>query len=818
MAIIQDSFTRPDELLDADAAWTKLGGAGGSELGIVSNQLQLTAASGARRAYHVADQGDPDMVVQAAVPNLLLRSNTTANQIVLRMLDAGNYIGLGVSESNSCAVGIRVGTLWSEFASTTVLPSDVIALKLEAEGTDVRAYYDIGAGWVQFHTENGVTDLQTETLAGFVANTNAPGTVVWDDFETGALADYVAADPVGYQVVEEIFHYDELDTYPFTYGTTYYFNPNSTGGTGTGLSDANAFYTAQQINAKNFTPGDKLLFRAGTDYVTDRIITNNTMQGDGVDEFFYLGAYHMVGATETPGLGGEARPIIRGIEAAALNYPGPMTQADFAGMIPLPAISGGIMQDGSQSGVFNMHGYSPLHLRFGDIAIIGSGGRGIRWSNGAGLQTGGLLVQNIYIEGTMKQNLHCGGVRDVIIEDSWFTKADMEQLYGAAPGNNQAHIGTKAREDTTPTPGGVNTYDDPTNFTMRRNVLWDSVSSDGIITNSGEREIYILDNVLIDTGHVFSIYVDRTYNCTVTGNIVIRTAREVWHDWDGTPIDNRGGVGIGIQNEKSPGSFPWDELNTEQDFLNYASQRVVIAFNIVAGYQDNYGLISQASTAADAQPAHLGAPHGAGCYFYNNMSLDPTGVHFDNPSAAPVENYVLRDDIPQRMWANLFWNGSEKSGENDLADRNDSQFDLVWTNNYKSSDIPTMSNFDRNQVTTGVEMPLASYFDMSPLMTVDADDWMNYTNVRAFLTTIGVNPDNLSDRDLAIFRPTANVLSGITADSLTLPPGNTYPDQFRDIEGIGLPTSLYFGPFQTVGASEENPPTIYNVYYRLLAG
>ncbi len=77
---------------------------------------------------------------------------------------------------------------------------------------------------------------------------------------------------------------------------------------------------------------------------------------------------------------------------------------------------------------------------------------------------------------------------------------------------------------------------------------------------------------------------------------------------------------------------------------------------------------------------------------------------------------------------------------------------------------------------------------------------MDYTNFRSFLTTMGLDPDNLENKTLSKFKPTANVVSGLTLSNLTLPPDNeSGTKQDLDIEGSAVPSSPYFGPFAGVG-------------------
>jgi hypothetical protein len=237
--------------------------------------------------------------------------------------------------------------------------------------------------------------------------------------------------------------------------------------------------------------------------------------------------------------------------------------------------------------------------------------------------------------------------------------------------------------------------------------------------------------------------------------------------------------------------------STAADFATYAVQQVVIEHNIVIGYEDNYGFISQASTASGT--THLGRAHGAGVYFYGNMSLDPEQYHLSILAASPTSNYVLRTDYPQRLWANMFINGSSRSGIADLVDRNDSQFATLFTNNCVSADLDTPSNFDQVETVDCATLPLNDYYDLSGNMTVDGDDHMNLENMRAFVQWMGVNPDDLADKNLLRFKPSANTSSGVTSASMTYAPLMNFGTLAGvDIEHHPLPATVYYGPFATL--------------------
>lgn len=746
---------------DPDAAMVacrlQASSAGGT--GNVQSSNTITLASSSPYSAHgffKADQTDVVRIQIGAVSSLDI--SVTAN------LTSGTITGTGTNTSSSGITAYADDWYW-------------VWMTFTSDAVDNTGSFIVRAG------------SSTVTLDG---TTSILSVGVW--LEEGSIPTpaYSEDEPLtSHYLVRALFDVDY-----FSYGTTYYFNPDRSGtSNGTGVSDANAFYTVGQINNKVFAQGDKLLFRAGTTYTATSLFRNTTLQGNGSDEPFYIGAYHMVEGVETPGLGGEARPNFDGMDYDEFDAFGGMSQATCLAMAPPPPSIDNLgveVEDGAQAGLWHLQGFT-LHLRIGDIALRASGGKGLALANGTYKQTGGLLVQNMYIEGTMKQAIHLAGVYDAIVEDCFCTLSDLETIYGGDPGNHQAHVGTKGTQ-------GSGFDIDQRNFWFR-NCLWDSVSGDGFITNSGARNVHFVDNVLIDSGGTSALYWDRTYDSCWLYNIFIRTSRNPFHAWSGATTDGRGGVGFRIQNEKATGSFPWDEYNTEADFLEYQAQRGIAGFNIVIGAKDNFALLSQASTADESQPLQLGVPHSAGVYILHNMSLDPADTHFNIDSAAPTSRYALREDIPPRVEGNIFWNGTTQSGDNTLATRNDAEFATLFKNNYRSSDIPELSELNLNEVTTGLEMPLDDYWDLSSYMTTDANGWMNYTNVRAFLTTIGIDPDDLSSKSLTLFKPTTPVSSGLPSSGITLPEGCTWPDDITDIEGNALPTTLYMGPFQTLADS-----------------
>ena len=779
-ADLSDNFDRTNEALDADAAWTKLGGTGGTELSIVSNQLENSNAAGARRAYESTDQSSADMTVSSdfvgAVADML---GKTTNQVVGRLVDVDNYIGIGVGPIGQVNCGSRVAGTWTEFETTT--QASVQAIKLELEGTNVRCYYDIGAGWVLFHTELSVTDHSTETSAGYVANQNNPGVAVWDNYSNTTIAGSGFTDQV--QAVRDHFNTDH------TLGTTYYFNNTATG-TDNGTSDANAFTTCAQVDAKSFTAGDNLLFHEDQATTCTVKIKNDTMVGNGTTNHFHIGAYHMDGGVETPGLSGGpysntpgGRYCLDGGDWADYDYFGGMTNTQVQALEP--PVTGNPMTVGVLEGLLNWYQSSDydLDLHIEDMCVRSTGGRGIRFTQTGSAQADYLHVDNIYIQGTMTQALHLSGVNNFIVENSYFTQSDAEHRYGTSAGNTQACVAFK---------GTNNDPDTRVYGAFIANTIWDSYCSEGVQSNSGGKSILIDDNIIIDAGHVAGIYYDRTYDMTSRNNIVIHTGRTAFEMPSGA-LDWGAFV---VQNEESCGSFDWcSTYNTPADFALYAVQRVVIENNICVGWRYCYTYQSQASGSSGN--THTGEAHGAGVYFYNNLSLDPDDRHFSINNAAPTSNYALRTDVPPRVWGNIFVNLGEIG--NVLVERNDTQFATVFDYNYISNDLSVGSAYDQNITRTGIQFPLSDYTDLSSYMTTDADDWMDYDNVRAFVTTLGVNPDDLTSKDLVLFKPTVNVESGLALSAFTYPSGNlTGEPNGKDAEHNDRSSTPYFGPFATL--------------------
>ena len=779
-----DDFNRADELLDASSNWDRPT-ADGQNVNVVSNQLETGTQTG-RRLYRSPDQSDADQYVQADVPTLTNHPANTVSQIVLRATDRINYIGIGVSASGNIDCGIREANVYTSFWNGT--PAGTVqALKVEAEGNTIRCYYDVGAGFVLADTEINITTFNSITRAGITDASGTSGKPMFDNYENGALT--TPTDFVDW-VAEIETHFDT----DHTLGTTYYFNSDATGND-SGTSNANAFTTCGQVDAKNFTAGDNLLFMEDQATTCDQKIKNDTMVGDNAGNHFHMGAYHMSGGVETPGKSGgpysntpDGRPCLDGGDFADYDYFGGMTNAQVQALIP--PVTGNPMVVGVLEGVLNWYQASnyDLDLHIDGLCVRASGGRHIRFTQTGSAVANYLLLEDSYFQGAMTQSVHLSGVRFAVVKNNWLTQSDAERTYGTTPGNTQACMAFK---------GTTGDPDTSVYVAFKNNVIWDSLCSEGVQSNSGGRSVLIENNVIIDAGHVAGIYLDRTNDMTVRRNFIVHTARTAFEipgtlDWGG----------IVVQNEQSCGSFDWCSAYSDPaDFAAYATQNAVISDNLVVGWR--YGMTFQSQASGTDPNTHLGEAHGACVYYYNNMVLDPDDRFFSINNAAPTSNYVLRTDCPPRVWGNAFMNFGEV-GNNVLVERNDTQFATVFDYNYMTSDITVASSYDQNITTTGITMPLADYSDLSSYMTLDADNWMSYTNVRAFLSAMGINPDNLADKDMELFRPTASVASGLALSVFTFPTNNITgePDD-TDIEGNTYTSTPYFGPFATVGASSS---------------
>ena len=809
-----DTFNRADEAITADADWVRIGAAGGGELGIVSNQIQQITSPSGRRTFLSPDSTFSDGYVQSGVPNLTGRGSNTANQLTARFVDTDNYLAIWVTQANVPGCGKRTADVFSTFGAGTP-DANVIGLRMEFEGTTIRCYFHDGDGYELFETETGVTDHLTATRTGYTINVSALGVIIWDDYNVGRLgAELHGADKI-------IF--DRFTGDPFAAGVTYYFNSARSGtSNGTGVSDANAFYTASHLRNKNFAVSDQLLFKDDQATTVNANLTLDDSRGTTSDPF-YIGAYHLVSGSPVRGLSTNTPvntpdhlgyPCIDGHPWATYDYYGGMTNTQLMAMEPEPdetSPGSGIYLEGTNNGLLQIQGSGnyELNLIVEDLCIRASGGKGIAMIQAINAHAMGLLLNRVIVDGVMKQSIHMGGVYEAIVQNSILTRADGEQIYAPGAGNLQGQLTTKGTQGDPDTPSKV---------VFRRNLIFDSHSSECMNSNSGTSAVIIEDNICIDSGKVVGIYPDRTRDMVVQRNIVIRTGRTAWHDFEGTTTDGRGGTGVQVQNESACGSFNWcTQYDTEADWNTYKSQHQVIAYNIVIGYKFSYGFLSQASTAVGAP--HLGRPHGPGIYFYNNMSLDPAAIHFSDSTASPVENYILDSTYPQRVWGNIWWNGDTQFGDNSLADRNDVDFQTPVTNhNYASADMPVQSNFDENLVRTGLDMPLSDYWDLSGQMSFDANGHMSIQQALDFVQWMGVNPTNLAEKNLIRFRPLTNASSSIAAGAMTMPPLMVfgYLDEM-DIENNPWPATMPMGPFATTqSAPPANSLPVLRYYRRIL--
>ena len=583
-----------------------------------------------------------------------------------------------------------------------------------------------------------------------------------------------ATPPVRPPVTETGYLYvrDMFDVDPEAQGTTYYFDPDATG-TNTGLTHANAFNTAAHINSKNFSVGDSLLFLAGSKTLVTEKIRNTTMVG-GYQNPFYVGAYHLESGVPVRGLGGDARPIIEGLDSSDFDpyQGGSMTNAQLMAMIPTPESTGGIYSQGTLEGLFNWYRDVPydLYLWIQDIHVARSGGRAFRFSQSPGGSATGLLVENVFCEGTQKQSIHLAGVFDVIIEDVGHTWTSFEKHYWNPSSNRQAATAVKGSRN----PGGK--YETPSNVWFVNNYVYDGWSSEGLNSNSGNRDCSFIDNFVVDQG-IYGIYIDRTSNALVEKNIVIRTSRTAFDDYTGIGSPNgRGVCGIMLQNESSIGSFPWNQYSTAADWENYKTHDVLVRNNFSAGWSASWGLHSQAS--AKTGEFHTGREHGTRCYWYGNVSLHAVVAHhmFDTFNQAP--DYQIDMTNPPRFWGNVYLNNidmSVRTGPTDVGD--------LFDANYFNYTPPT--DYNNGAITAGFSMSATNWDDLSYLMTTDGDGHMSEDQLKSFRADV-----------YSRLPPTAVTGSGKAFSAYTNPTGYSMSDvNGEDFVGDNYSTTREVGAF-----------------------
>ncbi|MEX2122374.1 MAG: hypothetical protein WD795_00645 [Woeseia sp.] len=181
-----DDFNRADELLNA-TSWTKATGGASALLAVDNNQVESDGVESARRLYTAPDQGSANMYAHADVAGFTGRGNPRVASIVVRAQGDQDYLWIGVSNTGVVECGQRVANSDTTYF-TAGGATNPDALRIEAEGTNVRCYEDDGAGgWTLLETENSVSVFASETSAGLVTALGTDAVPLWDNYETGAL-------------------------------------------------------------------------------------------------------------------------------------------------------------------------------------------------------------------------------------------------------------------------------------------------------------------------------------------------------------------------------------------------------------------------------------------------------------------------------------------------------------------------------------------------------------------------------------------------------------------------------------------------------
>jgi hypothetical protein len=182
-----DDFTGTNgQALGDRTGWTIIkDGEDGAE--ISSNQLNFAddIGGGSGDTYWVCtDQVSANQYVQI-IDNIAIVQPV---YLAIRLVDEDNFIGYHL------AGGGGAGARLSKFVAGSLTDSIVTtqggvgyAFKIECEGTTVRFYRDTGSGFNQVGTDQTIADHQTETSAGFVTKALGVNTVLWDDYENGAI-------------------------------------------------------------------------------------------------------------------------------------------------------------------------------------------------------------------------------------------------------------------------------------------------------------------------------------------------------------------------------------------------------------------------------------------------------------------------------------------------------------------------------------------------------------------------------------------------------------------------------------------------------
>ena len=153
---------------------------------------------------------------------------------------------------------------------------------------------------------------------------------------------------------------------PVWAGATDYYVKDDGNDSNTGLSDAQAWLTITKVNSFAFTDGDDVYFKCGDTWSGIQL----TIDWDGVDgdNNSIIGAYYMVGETETIGVNGDGRPIIEGA--------GQTVPAADTGLVRYRNQTGGYVtiqdlniRDSNAYGIEASHSYVDANPQFSYVTI-----------------------------------------------------------------------------------------------------------------------------------------------------------------------------------------------------------------------------------------------------------------------------------------------------------------------------------------------------------------------------------------------------------------------------------------------------------------
>lgn len=182
-----DNFDRANEDLEADAAWTRVGGTAGAAK-VVSNALNFTSGTDAT-AYQAPNFGTADHYAQAKRPS----ASGAEWFLACRIQDGNNFVGARLASTDSgWAVYKRVGgtfTLLARYQMAATFKTNSIA-RLEVLGGNYQLIVD---GVVLLTGAIG-SHVDTATRAGFICRNDTGVNPAWDDFEHGILSEFTVPD------------------------------------------------------------------------------------------------------------------------------------------------------------------------------------------------------------------------------------------------------------------------------------------------------------------------------------------------------------------------------------------------------------------------------------------------------------------------------------------------------------------------------------------------------------------------------------------------------------------------------------------------